>query len=117
READVWRAKIDQARLAHADRISKSYSGTVKLVESALEFYRQLDKEAQISALKQKARSYADQAMAAAQYQRASDFYSLIGDYDKEEQARAKIEAQRDQMAKDAEMGSAAQIAEMQKMY
>ncbi len=117
READVWRAKIDQARLAHADRISKSYSGTVKLVESALEFYRQLDKEAQISALEQKARSYADQAMAAAQYQRASDFYSLIGDYDKEEQARAKIEAQRDQMAKDAEMGSAAQIAEMQKMY
>ncbi|WP_331345329.1 hypothetical protein [Cellvibrio sp. UBA7661] len=117
KEADVWRAKIDQARLAHADRISKSYSGTVKLVESALEFYRQLDKEAQISALEQKARSYADQAMAAAQYQRASDFYSLIGDYDKEEQARAKIEAQRDQMAKDAEMGSAAQIAEMQKMY
>ncbi|WP_049629019.1 hypothetical protein [Cellvibrio sp. pealriver] len=117
KEADVWRAKIDQARLAHADRISKSYSGTVKLVESALEFYRQLDKEEQISALEKKARNYADQAMAAAQYQRASDFYSLIGDYDKEEQARAKIEAQRDQMAKDAEMGSAAQIAEMQKMY
>lgn len=117
KEADVLRAKIDQARLAHADRISKSYSGTVKLVESALEFYRQLDKEAQISALEQKVRSYADQAMATAQYQRASDFYSLIGDYDKEEQARAKIDAQREQMAKDAEMGSAAQIAEMQKMY
>lgn len=117
KEADVWRTKIDQARLTHADRISKSYSGTVKLVESALEFYRQLDKNTQIATLEQKARSYADQAMAAAQYQRASDFYSLIGDYDKEEQARAKIDAQRDQMAKDAEMGSAAQIAEMQKMY
>jgi hypothetical protein len=117
KEADVLRAKIDQARLAHADRIAKSYSGTVRLLESALEFYRQLDKETQIKTLEQQARRHADQAMAAAQYQRASDFYSLIGDYDKEEQARAKIEAQRDQMAKDAEMGSAAQIAEMQKMY
>ena len=117
KEADVLRAKIDQARLAHADRISKSYSGTVKLLESALEFYRQLDKETQIKALEQKARGYADQAMTAGQYQRASDFYSLIGDYDKEQLAREKMNAQRDQIAKDAEMGSAAQIAEMQKMY
>lgn len=117
KEADVLRAKIDQARLAHADRISKSYAGTAKLLESALEFYRQLDKETQIKVLEQKARSYANQAMSAAQYQRASDFYYLIGDYEKEQQARAKIEAQREQLAKDAEMGSAAQIAEMQKMY
>lgn len=117
KEADVLRAKIDQARLAHADRISKSYAGTAKLLESALELYRQLDKETQIKALEQKARSYANQAMSAAQYQRASDFYYLIGDYEKEQQARAKIEAQREQLAKDAEMGSAAQIAEMQKMY
>lgn len=117
KEADALRVKIDQARLAHADRISKSYAGTAKLLESALDFYRQLDKETQIKALEQKARSYADQAMSAAQYQRASDFYYLIGDYEKEQQARAKIEAQREQLAKDAEMGSAAQIAEMQKMY
>lgn len=117
KEAEALRAKIDQARLAHADRISKSYSGTAKLLESALEFYRQLDKETQIKTLEQKARTYADQAMTAAQYQRASDFYSLIGDYDKEQQARAKLEAQGEQLAKDAQMGSAAQIAEMQKMY
>lgn len=117
REAEKWIAKIDQARLAHADRISKSYSETAKLLENALTFYRQLDKEPQINALENSARNYADQAMAAAQYQRAMDFYDLIGDYDKEAQARAKLEAQNDQLAKDAEMGSAAQIAEMQKMY
>lgn len=117
KDADVLRAKIDQARLAHADRLAKSYSGTVTLLESALEFYRQQDKEVQIKALEQKARSFADQAMAAAQYQRASNLYNLIGDYEKEEQARTKLDAQREQLAKDAEMGSAAQIAEMQKMY
>lgn len=117
KDADVLRAKIDQARLAHADRLAKSYSGTVTLLESALEFYRQQDKEVQIKALEQKARSFADQAMATAQYQRASNLYNLIGDYEKEEQARTKLDAQREQLAKDAEMGSAAQIAEMQKMY
>lgn len=117
KEADVQRAKIDQARLAHADRIMKSYTGTAKLLESALEFYRQQDKEAQINTVEKTARSYADQAMAAAQYQRASDFYSLIGDYDKEQQARAQLDAQQEQLAKDAQMGSAAQVAEMQKMY
>ncbi len=117
KESDLLRAKIDKARLAHADRLANSYSSTVKLLESAMEFYRQQDKEAQIKALEQKARNYADQAMAATQYQRASNLYSLIGDYDKEEQARAKLDAQGEQLAKDAQMGSAAQIAEMQKMY
>lgn len=117
KEADVLREKIDKARLVHADRLANSYSSTVKLLESALEFYRQQDKAAQIAALEQKARDYAGQAMAAGQYQRACDFYSLIGDYAQEEQARAKLDAQRDQLAKDAQMGSAAQLAEMQKMY
>lgn len=117
KDAEVLRVQIDKARLAHADRISNTYSGTVKLLESALAFYRQLDKESQINTLEQKARRYADQAMTAAQYQRASDFYSLIGDYEKEQQAREKLDAQQEQLAKDAEMDSAAQIAEMQKMY
>lgn len=117
KDADAQRAKIDQARLAHAERISESYSGTIELLESALEFYRQLDKQPQITVLEQKARIHADQAMTAAQYQRASDFYALIGDYDKEQQAREKQDAQVDQLAKDAQMGSAAQLAEMQKIY
>lgn len=117
KEADVQRAKIDQARLAHADRIAKSYAGTAKLAESALQFYRQQDKDTQIKNLEQKIRTYADQAMAAKQYQRASDFYSLIGDSEKEQQARTKLDEQQEQLAQDAQMGSAAQIAEMQKMY
>ena len=117
KEAEKWIARIDQARLTHADRISKSYSGTAKLLENALAFYRQLDKQSQINALEKTARDNADKAMAAAQYQRAMNFYDLIGDYDKEQQARAQLEAQNDQLAKDAEMGSAAQLAEMQKVY
>lgn len=116
-EADALRAKIDQARLAHADRLAKSYAGTVQLADSALQFYRQQDKNAQIKTLEQQARGYADQAMAARQYQRAGDFYLLIDDYDKEQQARTKLEEQQEQLAQDAQMGSAAQIAEMQKMY
>ncbi len=117
KESDVLRAKIDKARLAHADRLANSYSSTLKLMESALEFYRQQDKEAHIKTLEQKARRYADEAMGVAQYQRASNFYALIGDYAKEEQARAKLDEQTEQLAKDAQMGSAAQIAEMQKIY
>jgi hypothetical protein len=117
KEADVLRAKIDQARLVHADRIAKSYAGTAKLAESALQFYRQQDKDAQIKTLEQKARNYADQAMAAKQYQRASDFYNLIGDSEKEQQARTKLDEQQEQLAQNAQMGSTAQIAEMQRMY
>ncbi len=117
KEADALRANIDQARLAHADRIMESYASTAKLLESALEFYRQLDKEVKINSVEQQARSYGDQAMAAGQYQRASDFFSLIGDYEKEQQARTRLEQQADQLAKDAQVGSAAQIAEMQKTY
>ena len=117
KEADALRTKIVQVRLAHADRIATSYAGTAKLVDSALQFYRQQDKNTQIKTLEQKARNNADQAMAAKQYQRASDFYNLIGDSGKEQQAREKLDAQQEQLAQDAQMGSAAQIAEMQKMY
>ncbi len=117
KEADALRAKINQACLAHADRLAKSYSGTAKLADSALQFYRQQDKNTQIKALEQQARKYADQAMATMQYQRASDFYTLIGDSDKEQQARTKLDEQQEQLAQNAQMGSAAQIAEMQKMY
>lgn len=117
KQAEALRAKIDQARLSHADRLSKSYNSTVKLLESAFLFYRQLDKEMQLKALEQKASAYADQAMAAAHYERAGNLYRLINDYEKEQQARAKLDEQTEQLAKDAQMGSAAQIAEMQKMY
>jgi hypothetical protein len=116
-EAEKLTEKIAQARLAHADRMMKSYSSTLEFLESAIEIYNQYDKESQIKAAKQKAADYADQAMAANQYERASRFYSLIGDHDKEQQARDKLEAQTDQLAQDAQAGSAAQLAEMQKMY
>lgn len=115
--AEKLSEKIVQARLVHADRMMKSYSSTLEFLESAMEFYRQYDKAAQLKGAEQKAASYADQAMAAGQYERASKFYSLIGDSDKEQQARAKLDAQGDQLAKDAQAGSAAQLAEMQKMY
>lgn len=117
KEAEQLREKIAQARLAHADRMMKNYSSTVKFLESATEFYNQYEKEAQFKAAKQKAAGYADQAMAAGQYDRASRFYSLIGDNEKEQQARDKLDAQTDQLAQDAQAGSAAQLAEMQKMY
>lgn len=117
KQAEALRAKIDQVRLAHADRLAKSYSSTVKLMETALNFYVPLNKDSQIKALHQKGREYADQAMAAKQYQRASEFYYLIGDYNNEQLARAKLEEQGDQLAKDAQMGSEAQLAEMQKVY
>src|SRR5690606_17259441 len=97
--------------------LAKSYSSTVKLMETALNFYVPLNKDSQIKALHQKGREYADQAMAAKQYQRASEFYYLIGDYNNEQLARAKREEQGDQLAKDAQMGSEAQLAEMQKVY
>lgn len=117
KEADALAAKINQARLAHADRIAKSYTSTAKLMDSALQFYRQQDKDAQIKNMEQKARHYADKAMAAKQYQRASDFYNLAGDSEKEQQARTKLDEQQEQLAQDAQMGSPAQITEMQKMY
>lgn len=116
-QAEALRVKINQARLAHADRLANSYSSTAKLMEVALNFYVPLNKNTQIKALHQKGREYAGQAMAAAQYQRASEFYYLIGDYDKEQLAKTKLEEQGEQLAKDAQMGSEAQLAEMQKMY
>jgi hypothetical protein len=117
KEAEQLVDKIAQARLAHADRMLKNYPGTVEFMESAIGFYTQYDKTSQLNAAKQKAASYADQAMAAGQYERASKFYSLIGDDDKEQQARTKLDAQTDQLAQDAQAGSAAQLAEMQKVY
>lgn len=116
-EAETQRAKVDEARLQHADRIHASYSDTAKLMESALNIYRQQEKSAQIKNVEKKARGYAQQAMAAKQYQRASDFYNLIGDSEKEQLARTKLDEQQEQLAQNAQMGSAAQIAEMQKMY
>ncbi|MCE3251137.1 MAG: hypothetical protein K0Q67_147 [Cellvibrio sp.] len=117
KEAEKLREKIAQARLAHADRMMKNYSGTLAFLESAIEFYNQYDKEPQLKTAQQKAAAYADQAMAAGQYERSSQFYSLIGDHDKEQQARNRLDAQNDQLARDAQAGSAAQLAEMQKMY
>jgi hypothetical protein len=115
--ADIQRAQIDQARLAHADRIAKRYASSARLADSAMQFYRQQNKNEQIKAMEQKARIYAEQAMAAKKYQRARDFYSLIGDDENEQQARVQMEAQQAQLAHNAQMGSAAQIADMQKMY
>lgn len=117
KEAEQLREKIAQAGLAHADRMMKSYSSTLEFLESATEFYSQYEQEAQLKAAKQKAAGYADQAMAAGQYDRASRFYSLAGDNEKEQQARDKLDAQTDQLAQDAQAGSAVQLAEMQKMY
>jgi|GEM_PF-2203959 len=117
KETEQLREKIAQAGLAHADRMMKSYSSTLEFLESATEFYSQYEKEAQFKVAKQKAAGYADQAMAAGQYDRASRFYSLSGDNEKEQQARDKLDAQTDQLAQDAQAGSAAQLAEMQKMY
>jgi hypothetical protein len=115
--ADIQRAQIDQARLAHADRIAKRYASTARLADSAMQFYRQQNKNEQIKAMEHKARIYAEQAMAAKKYQRARDFYSLIGDDENEQQARVQMEAQQAQLANNAQMSSAAQIADMQKMY
>jgi hypothetical protein len=115
--ADVLRAKIDQARLSHADRLSTSYAASVKLMESALQFYRQHNKDDKINALEKKARRYAEQAMAEKHYQRASAFYLLLNDYDNEQLARAALETQQQHLATEAQMGSAAQLAELQKMY
>ena len=117
RAADSLRAKIDQARLAHAERLLKSYTSTATLWESARDVYRDLDQSAQLNLLTQKAKTYADQAMTAGYYQRASEFYYLIEDYDNEQLARTKLEAQAAQVAQQLPMASAAQLAELQKLY
>ena len=117
RAADRLRAQIDQARLAHAERLLKSYTSTAALWESARDVYRDLDQTAQLKLLTQKAKAYADQAMAAGHYQRASEFYYLIEDYDNEQLARSKLDAQAEQVAQELQLGSAEQLAELQKLY
>ncbi len=114
KKAELLKHQIEAAMLEQADWFSRDYAQSHDILRQALSFYQQSDRADLVQKVRVQALAAGDKAMAAEQYQRASQFYNLAEQDDKMDLAEQKLAEQRDRLSQQLAGQSQQQIDAMQ---